>query len=53
MGTRPAGALRLVSIAGHTGHAHPLREDDLSALREEPLKIGFRVLVVGAIANDF
>jgi len=31
----------------------PLREDDRSALREEPLKIGLRVLVVGAIANDF
>lgn len=31
----------------------PLREDDLPALREQPLKIGFRVLVVGAVAGDF
>jgi hypothetical protein len=31
----------------------PLRQDDLSALREGPLKIGFRVLAVGAITSDF
>jgi hypothetical protein len=30
----------------------PLRRDDLSALREGPLKIGFRVLAFGATASD-
>jgi hypothetical protein len=30
----------------------PLRQDDMSALREGSLKIGFRVLAAGAIASD-